>query len=218
MCLLFRVVFVLLWRFRWKICDSTFPQKPGDGNMRCRGLLLLVLLAVAAPVFAQQSVAEAAAQAKSKTEALPADAPTHDQVMTLLDLLQVRRNMSLMMDSMKQAMKQTAEQAFRENVPDPTPKQLEALRGMIDGALADMPLDEMLEASVTVYRRHLSKSDVEEMIRFYAGPVGQKLLHEQPQMMQESMQAGMAIQQKRMDQIIAKIREGARKMAEADED
>ena len=36
--------------------------------MRCRGLLLLVLLAVAAPVFAQQSVAEAAAQAKSKVE------------------------------------------------------------------------------------------------------------------------------------------------------
>jgi|SRR5579864_1002120 len=186
--------------------------------MRCRGLLLLVLLAVAAPVFAQQSVAAAAAQAKPKTEALPADAPTHDQVMTLLDLLQVRRNMSLMMDSMKQAMKQTAEQAFRENVLDPTPKQLEALRGMIDGALADMPLDEMLEASVTVYRRHLSKSDVEEMIRFYAGPVGQKLLHEQPQMMQESMQAGMAIQQKRMDQIMAKIREGTRKMAEADEE
>lgn len=186
--------------------------------MHCRGLLLLVLMAVAAPVFAQQSLAEAAAQAKSKAEALPADAPTHDQVITLLDLLQVRRNMSVMMDSMKQAMKQTAEQAFRESVPDPTPKQLEALRGMIDGALADMPLDEMVEAAVTVYRRHLSKSDVEEMIRFYAGPVGQKILREQPQMIQESMQAGVAIQQKRMDQIMAKIREGARKMAEADED
>jgi hypothetical protein len=188
--------------------------------MRYRGLLLLVLLAVATPVFAQQSVAEAAAaaQAKSKTEALPADAPTHDQVMTLLDLLQVRRNMSLMMDSMKQAMKQTADQAFRESVPDPTPKQLEALHGMIDDALADMPLNEMVEAAVTVYRRHLSKSDVEEMIRFYAGPVGQKILREQPQMIQESMQAGVAIQKKRMDQIMAKIREGARKMAEADEE
>ncbi len=186
--------------------------------MRCRSLLLLVMLAVAAPLFAQLSVAEAAAQAKTKVEAFPADAPTHDQVMTLLDLLQVRRNMSVMMDSMKQAMKQTAEHAFRESVPDPTPKQLDALRGMIDGALADMPLDEMVEAAVTVYRRHLSKSDVEEMIRFYAGPVGQKILREQPQMLQESMQAGAAIQQKRMDQIMAKIRESARKMSEADEE
>lgn len=186
--------------------------------MRCRSLLLLVLLAVAAPVFAQQSVAEAAAQAKSKAEALPADAPSHDQVMTLFDLLQIRRTMSLAMDGMKQAIKQGAEQSLRERVPDPTPKQLAALREMLDSVMGDMPMDEMVEAAVTVYRRHLSKSDVEEMIRFYGSPVGQKLLREQPQMMQESMKAGMAIQQKRMDQIMAKIREGEQKMLEADEE
>jgi hypothetical protein len=183
-----------------------------------KGLLLLVLVAFALPVFAQQSVAEAAAQAKSRAEVFPPDAPTQDQVMTLFDLLQVRRNMSLMLDGMKQALKQGAEQSFRERVPNPTPKQLEALREMIDGALGDMPLDEMLEAMVPIYRRHLTKSDVEEMIRFYGGPVGQKVLLEQPKMLQEGMQAGVAIQQKRMDQINAKIRESAQKMAEADEE
>ena len=186
--------------------------------MRGRGLVLLILLAIAAPVFAQQSVAEAAAQAKAKAEALPADAPTHDQVMTLFDLLQIRRTMSLAMDGMKQAIKQGAEQSFRERVTDPTPKQLDALREMLDSVMGDMPMDEMVEAAVTVYRRHLSKSDVEEMVRFYGSPVGQKLLHEQPQMMQESMKAGMEIQQKRMDQIMAKIREGEQKMLEADEE
>lgn len=183
-----------------------------------KGVLLLALVTFALPVFAQQSVAEAAAQAKSRAEVFPPDAPTHDQVMTLFDLLQVRRNMSLMLDGMKQAMKQGAEQSFRERVPNPTPKQLEALREMIDGALGDMPLDEMLEAMVPIYRRHLTKSDVEEMIRFYGGPVGQKVLLEQPKMLQEGMQAGVAIQQKRMDQINAKIRESAQKMAEADEE
>jgi hypothetical protein len=186
--------------------------------MRSRVLLLLVLLSVAAPALAQQSVAEAAAQAKSKAEVFPPDAPTHDQVMTLLDLLQVRRNMSLVMDGMKQAMKQSAEQSFRERVPDPTPRQLEALRGMIEGAIGDMPLDQMVEAIVPIYRRHLTKSDVEEMIRFYGGPTGQKVLHEQPQMLQEGMQAGIAVQQKRMDQIKAKIQEGAQKMVEANEE
>jgi len=186
--------------------------------MRSRGLVFLVLLAVAVPAFAQQSVAEAAAQAKSKAEVFSADAPTHDQVMTLLDLMQVRRNMALMIDGMKNAMKEGAERSFRERVPNPTPKQLEALHGMIDGAMSDMPLDEMLEATVAVYRRHLTKSDVEEMIRFYAGPVGQKVLHEQPKMIQESMQAGTEIQTKRMDQIMAKIREGEQKMLEADEE
>jgi hypothetical protein len=94
--------------------------------MRCKGLVVLVLLAVAAPVFAQQSVAEAAAQAKSKREVFPADAPTHDQAMTLLDLLQVRRNMVLMIDGMNNAMKEGAERGFRERVPNPTPKQVEA--------------------------------------------------------------------------------------------
>ena len=138
--------------------------------------------------------------------------------MTLLDLLQVRKTMAMMMDGMRQAVKQGAEQSFRENVPNPTPKQLEALHGMIDDAMGDMPMDEMVEAVVPIYRRHLSKSDVDEMIRFFGGPVGQKLLREQPQMMQEGMQAGMAIQQKRMDQIMAKVKEGARKLAEASEE
>jgi len=183
-----------------------------------RGLLLLVLLAVAAPVFAQQSVAEAAAQAKSKVEAFPSDAPTHDQVITLLDLLQIRKMMDTMMDGMKQAMKQGALQSFRERVPDPTPKQLEALNGMVEDALGDLPMDEMVEAMVPIYRRHLSKSDVDEMIRFFGGPVGQKLLREQPQMMQEGMRAGVAVQEKRMEQIKIKIRERSQKLIEAEEE
>jgi hypothetical protein len=186
--------------------------------MRCRGLLLLVLLAMAVPVFAQQSVAEAGAQAKSKVEAFPADAATRDQVMTLLDLLQVRKMMATMMDGMKQAMKQGAEQSFRERVPDPTPKQLEALNGMVEDALGELPMDEMVEAMVPIYRRHLSKSDVDEMIRFFGGPVGQKLLREQPQMMQEGMQAGVAVQQKRMEQIKIKIRERSQQLIEAEEE
>jgi len=182
-----------------------------------KAVFLCVLMAAAAPIYAQQSVAEAAAQAKAKQGALAADAPTHDQIIKLMDLLQIRRNMALMMDGMKQAMKQGAEQAFRERVPNPTPKQLEALNGMVEDMMADMPLDEMVEAMVPIYRRHLSRTDVDEVIRFYSSAVGQKLLREQPQMIQEGMQAGVEIQQKRMDQMLAKIRERTEKMAEEEE-
>jgi uncharacterized protein len=182
-----------------------------------KGVFLLVLMAAALPIYAQQSVAEAAAQAKAKPQALAADAPTRDQVMKLLDLLQVRKSISLMMDGMKQAMKQGAEEAFRERVPNPTPKQLEALNGMVDDMMADMPLNELIEAMVPIYRRHFNKSDVDEVIRFYSSAVGQKLLREQPQMIQEGMQAGVEIQQKRMDQMMAKIRERTEKMAEEEE-
>ena len=194
-------------------------------------LLLLVLVVTGAPLFAQQSLAEAAAQANAKAktqtqtqtqakaeEVFPEDAPSHAQILTLLELLQVRKNMTVMMEGMKQAMKQGAEQSFRERVPDPSPKQLEALHNMIDDAIGNAPMDELLEAIVPIYRRHLTKSDVEEMIRFFSGPVGQKLLREQPQMIQEGMQAGVAIQQKRMDQIMVKIRERSQQMMEADEE
>src|SRR5689334_17051827 len=174
------------------MCDSFASPRVRRSGMR-KAVFLVVWMAAAAPLYAQQSVAEAAAQAKAKPEALAADAPTQDQVMKLLDLLQVRKSMALMMDGMKQAMKQGAEEAFRERVPNPTPKQLEALNGMVDDMMADMPLNELIEAMVPIYRRHLNKSDVDEVIRFYSSTVGQKLLREQPQMIQEGMQAGVEI-------------------------
>lgn len=183
-----------------------------------KALLLLVFVVAAAPVFAQVAGAKVANQAKTPEETFAPDAATHDQVMTLLDLLQIRKTMATMMEGMKQAMKQGAERSFRERVPDPTPKQLEALHGMIDDAIGDMPMNEMVEAMVPIYRRHLTKSDVEEMIRFFGGPVGQKVLREQPQMIQEGMRAGAAIQEKRMDEIMIKVRARAEQLAEANDE
>src|SRR5689334_20959504 len=96
-----------------------------------KAIFLFEFITAALPALAQQSVAEAAAQAKSKTTALAPDAPTHDQVITLLNLLQIRKNMAVMMEGMKKAMKDGAEQGFRERIPDPTPQQLQALYGMV---------------------------------------------------------------------------------------
>jgi hypothetical protein len=177
-------------------------------------ILLLVCVMMAAPMFGQQSVAEAAAQAKAHAAALSPDAPSHDQVMTLLNLLRVRTMLTNLMEGIKKAAKDGAEQSFRERVPNPTPAQLEALKGIVDDSLGDLPIDEMIEAMVPVYQRHLTKSDIDEMIRFYSSPVGQKLLREQPQMMQEGMQAGVQIQQKRMSQVMAKVDQRMKKMIE----
>ncbi len=46
---------------------------------------------------------------------------------------------------------------------------------------------------IPIYQRHLTKTDLDAVISFYASPVGQKLLKEQPAMMAESMQAGQNI-------------------------
>lgn len=180
-------------------------------------LLVLLVVCLSVPVFVQTSVAQAAAQTNNANQPLPADAPTRDQVMTLLDLLQARKTMTVFMENMKKIMKQSAEQVFREKVPNPTPKQLEALHGIQDD-IVDIPLDDMINAIIPIYQRHLSKTDLEEMIRFYSSPVGQKLLREQPQIIQESMQAGVAVQDKRMDELMIKIRERTQALIEAGED
>ena len=179
--------------------------------------LLLLVVFFTWPAFAQQSVAEAAARARSSNQA-SADAPTRDQVMTLLDLLQVRKTMSVMLESMKQVMREGAERSFRERVPNPTPKQLAALHGMFDDIVDATSMDDMINALIPIYQRHLTKADIEEMIRFYSSPTGQKLLHEQPAIIQESMQAGAEVQQRRMDEIKAKIQQRMQQIEEASQD
>jgi len=84
-----------------------------------KAVFLMCLAFSALPLSAQQSVAEIAAQSKA-AHALPANAPTRDQVMTLFDLLQVRRNMVVLMDGMKKAAQEGAAQSFRK-IPNGVP-------------------------------------------------------------------------------------------------
>lgn len=135
--------------------------------------------------------------------------------MTLFDLLHVRQTMINMMANMKQAMAEGMEQGLRHKVPNPTPEQLKVVHTIIDAALDDLPIDEHIKALIPIYQRHFSKADVDEMIRFYASPVGQKYLHEQPQMMQESMQSSIEIEKRRMDEVMLKI---DKKLAELEQE
>lgn len=183
-----------------------------------RTFLLCLTVLFSFPALAQQSVAEVAAQSKVAAQAFPADAPTRAQVLTFLDLVQTRKAIAAGLGNMKQIAKQRAEQSFRQKVPNPTPKQLEALYGIIDDMFAEMPLDEMMNAAISIYQRHLTKTDLEELIRFYSSPVGQKMISEQPQILQESMQAGAAIQRKRMDEVMVKVNQRMQALAEASQD
>jgi hypothetical protein len=154
---------------------------------------------------AQQSVAEIAAQAKASKQALPADAPSREQILKFFDVLQVRQNMQVAMDGMKEQMKSGAEQGFRHKLPDATAEQIHQMQAMVDDAFSEISYDELLESMVPVYQRHLSKSDIDGILAFYASPAGLKLLHEQPAIMRESMEAAGTVEQKRMDGILKKL-------------
>lgn len=50
--------------------------------------------------------------------------------------------------------------------------------------------DELVNLSVPIYQKHFTEEEVQEIIKFYKTPTGQKMLRELPQVMQEGMAAG----------------------------
>src|SRR5690348_14563549 len=97
-----------------------------------------IFILIAAVIFgtlsvnAQQSVAEIAAQAKAAKQALPADAPSREQILKFFDVLQVRQNMQIAIDGMKEQMKSGAEQGFRHKLPNATAEQIHQMQAMVD--------------------------------------------------------------------------------------
>jgi hypothetical protein len=69
------------------------------------------------------------------------------------------------------------------------------------------PVEGMLEDMVPVYQKHLSKADVNAMVKFYSGPTGRKLLRQQAVMTTEAMQAVYNRLQTSMDESMQRIEE-----------
>lgn len=146
------------------------------------------------------------ASAKSDAAQASVDGkPTPAQVRKLLELLRVRDDLQATLDSMKQQMKGEAVDAFRDKVPNPSPEQLKSVNGILDDAFAELSLDDLIQDLVPVYQRHLTRSDVQALVTFYASGPGQKILREQPAIIRESMQTAGSSQQKRMELMLAKV-------------
>jgi hypothetical protein len=61
---------------------------------------------------------------------------------------------------------------------------------------------------VTVYEKHFTEAEIDELIRFYASPLGRRFVAKQPALAQESMLAartfGQQVAQRAMQQLAAK--------------
>jgi uncharacterized protein len=209
------------------MCNSKSPK---ENKMMLKVASLLAVLLAVSPAFAQQSVAEAAAknrkQAPAKKTAvaqpLPADAPSREDVLKLFDLMQINKMMDSIINAAKQQSVEMVEQMTQERMPEATPEQKKQIREMMDDvmrqALGPATIHEMLEATIPVYQRHLSKADLDAMVAFYSSPTGQKILREQPAMVQESMQAASGIQQRIARSMFQKIDERMEKMVKAEKE
>jgi hypothetical protein len=116
--------------------------------------------------------------------------PSRVDVVKFMELMQVRARVVQMMDGIAKQARLGAEEGFKQHVPNATPEQLAKVDALADTIFKGMPVDDMVDAMVPIYQKHLTKSDLAAIIAFYSSPVGQKLLKEQPAMMAEAMDKG----------------------------
>lgn len=142
-----------------------------------------------------------------------ASAPSREEVLKFMEVLRIRPQLNQYFDAVTKQAKAGAEEGFRHKVPDATPAQLADVDHFAEGLFKDMPIDEMIDAMVPIYQRHLSRDDLQAILAFYSSPVGQKLQREQPAMMQEGMQVGGEIGRRRLGTIMQQMDDFIEKMA-----
>jgi len=146
------------------------------------------------------------------------DVPDKADVMQFLNIMHAKAQMVQVMEGMQKQMRLGAEQGFKQKVPEATPEQLAKVDQMFDGLFKEMPIDEMVDAIVPIYQKHLTKVDLAAVTAFYSSPSGQKILKEMPAIMSEAMQAGgeigrrvFAERAQQLDQEIAELAKETKK-------
>ena len=68
-------------------------------------------------------------------------------------------------------------------------------------------IDDLISTLEPVYKKHLTESDLKDVIKFYKTPAGKKLAQESPSLTQESMQAGQRWGQSIAGKVLQKMKE-----------
>jgi hypothetical protein len=104
-----------------------------------------------------------------------------------------------MADAMLKPMHQMLHEQYRKDQTKLPPDFEDRRNKMFDDEMKSFPWDEVLDAMVPVYPKHLTRSNVDAMLAFYSTPTGQKLIEELPLIMGEAMQSMMPVMRKQMD-------------------
>jgi hypothetical protein len=137
--------------------------------------------------------------AAAQESGAPDAPPSKTEVVRFMDLMQMKVRLAQMFDGMKAQARLGAEQGFRKKVPNATPEQLKKVDAVTDEMFSGLPIDDMIDAMVPIYQKHLTKSDLAAITAFYSSSAGQKFIKEAPAMMSEAMQVGGEIGRSRMN-------------------
>ena len=170
--------------------------------MKRTALALLVCLLFGSVSFAQQTDANAPAS-KADIERYLDAVHTRDIAKSMMDIVSA------------QTQKLIHEQVQKE--PNLPPDAEERMNKLIGNVYKDMPIDELLDAMIPVYQKHLTKGDIDALVAFYATPTGEKMLKEMPAIMSESMQAASGVLQEMMAKMTQRINDEIAQMQKADD-
>jgi uncharacterized protein len=141
-----------------------------------------------------------AQQPRSASRKPAAEGPaTKAEVEKYFQVMHIRENMEMMKDSMVKESHQMVRDEIEKSGASLPPDFEERMDTLMDGMMKDFPVNDLIEAIVPVFQRHLTGSDLRAITAFYSTPIGQKLLNEQPAMTQESMQVAYGVMQGRME-------------------
>jgi hypothetical protein len=149
----------------------------------------------------------------SAAQQAASDAPaSKEDVQRYLDVMHSRDMTTKMMDAMLKPMHQMMREQFLKN-KEKLPADFEArMNKRMDEFLTTFPFDEVMQAMVPVYQKHLTKGDVEALVTFYSSPTGQKLLKEMPEIMAESMQSMMPLLRQRIEALQQSVQQEVAQM------
>jgi hypothetical protein len=127
-----------------------------------------------------------------------------------------------MMPAMVQQQMQATAKAMADKHPEcdlKNPENLTAFNKIMDKfmekAMNIINIDEMIDDVTVVYQRHISRTDVDALIAFYSSPTGQRLLDQQPAIMQEYMPMVMNRVQARSSALIGGLTNDLEELAKS---
>jgi hypothetical protein len=154
-------------------------------------LATFVILLGCAPVLCQEQL----------------NAATKEDLQELMTLTGTKARIEQMWAQMGQQAATTAADSYRLKHPDATPLELrkvaEVTGTSFQGVMKVFSVDELIDAIIPVYQRHLTHADVRAIIDFYSSEAGQTYLKELPTISAESSQAIQPIITKHLPEIQA---------------
>ncbi|HKW75212.1 MAG TPA: DUF2059 domain-containing protein [Terriglobales bacterium] len=150
-------------------------------------LIVAISLMISLPVIAQQN---------------PADTPaTQADVEKYLEVTHARQMMDQMVEAMAKPMDQMLHEQYLKHKDVLPPDYEQRAQKSMHEMLAEMPWDKIIQAMMPAYQKHFTKGDLDAMTAFYSSSRGQKILHEMPGLMADSMQAMMPVIQQHMERV-----------------